>query len=52
MLSFSQKVRAGLELGDLYQRHAFVRHYVSLVLRIAPIKYKRLFRLGTLLVSF
>ena len=50
MLSFSQKVKAGLELIDLYRRHALVRHYISLVLRVAPTRYRWLFRL-TLVVS-
>ncbi len=55
MMSFSQKVRAGVFLSGLYDRHAFVRLYLRLLLRIAPRKYKRLLRakkaLGVLCVA-
>ncbi len=46
MFSLSQKLRVGFELNGLCERHAFVRHYVSLMLKVAPRRYKRLFKLG------
>ena len=46
MLSLSQKVQIGLELNGVCERHAFVRRYVSLMLRVAPRRYKRLLKLG------
>ena len=45
MLSLSQQIRAGIALNSLYQKHAFVRGYVWLLLKIAPAKYKRLLKL-------
>jgi hypothetical protein len=45
MLSLSQQIRAGLALNELYERHPLVRCYLSLVLMIAPRKYRRLFEL-------
>jgi hypothetical protein len=45
MLSLSQQIRAGIVLNSLYQKHAFVRRYVWLLLKIAPGKYKRLLKL-------
>ncbi|GEM_PF-3349848 len=44
MVSFLQKVRIGLELLNLCQRNALVRHYVSVMLMAAP-QYRQLFRL-------
>jgi len=43
MLSFSQKVRVGLELLSLCQRNALVRHYISMMLMVAP-RYRQLFK--------
>jgi hypothetical protein len=42
MLTISQQIRAGMALNSLYRRHASVRWYLSLLLRLAPRKYKRL----------
>lgn len=41
-LSISQQLRAGMALNRLYKRHALVRWYVSLLLKIAPRRYRQL----------
>lgn len=51
MLSLSQQIRAGLVLNGLYERNPFVRRYVSLVVRLAPSKYQRLFKLRNIFGS-
>lgn len=45
MLTRSQQIRAGFVLNNLCERHAFVKHYVALAVRMAPPRYKQLFRL-------
>jgi hypothetical protein len=44
MMSFPQRVRAGMLLSRLHDRRAFVRVYLSLLLKIAPRKYGRLLK--------
>ena len=45
MLSLLQQIRAGFVLNELYERHPFVRLYLSLVIRVAPRRYRQLFEL-------
>ena len=52
MLPLSQQIRAGLVLNELYEEHFLVRCFVSLVLVVAPRKYKRVFRLRELLADW
>ena len=49
MLSLLQRIRAGIVLYGLCKRHTFVRAYVSLVLKFAPVRYRRLFKIMPLL---
>lgn len=51
MLSLSQQIRAGMLLHGLCQRHALVRGYVSLLLKFAPAKYKRLLEIKQTIAS-
>jgi hypothetical protein len=45
-------MRAGMLLSDLYDRHLFIRLYLSLLLKIAPPKYKRLLKTKKVLGLF
>ena len=52
MLSLSQQIKAGIALHGLCKRHRFVRGYVSLLLKFAPAKYKRLLNIERTVASF
>ncbi len=51
MLSLSQQIKAGMALHGLCKRHRLVRGYVSLLLKFAPAKYKRLLKIKRTVAS-
>ncbi|GEM_PF-3966124 len=51
MLSLSQQIQAGMVLYGLCKRHALVRGYVSLLLKMAPARYKQLLNIKRMVAS-